>query len=207
MAMFSGGILAGMCAEKYNDPFLATLDRPVKKRLCDHPNCGQAGDFRAPKSRENLNEYYWFCLQHVREYNAAWDFLSGMSEEDIEKHIRNSTVWERPSWPLGEWRKFERMVRDFIDKDFFGGEKSSGAESESQIHPAHIDKAMKDALVELELPQTADFAAIKAQYRVLVKRHHPDANAGSRESEEKFKRINQAFAILRAVYEDDDYSI
>jgi len=81
-------------------PFDLT-DRPVRIRLCDHPSCGQAGDYRAPKNRDRLNEYYFFCLEHVRAYNKAWDFLSGLSSTEIETYMREATVWERPSWPLG----------------------------------------------------------------------------------------------------------
>ena len=31
-------------------------------RLCDHDSCKDKGDFKAPKSRSNLNNYYFFCL-------------------------------------------------------------------------------------------------------------------------------------------------
>ena len=52
-------------------------------RVCEHPGCAEAGEFRAPRSRENLNQYRWFCLEHVREYNSKWDFYAGMSEDEI----------------------------------------------------------------------------------------------------------------------------
>jgi hypothetical protein len=70
-------------------------------RGCDHPGCAAGGDFRAPKSRLDLNHYYWFCLEHVRTYNSAWNYYAGMSEPEIEAEIRRDTVWQRPSWKLG----------------------------------------------------------------------------------------------------------
>ena len=39
--------------------------------------------------------------------------------------------------------------------------------------------------------------AIKARYKELVKRHHPDANGGDRSSEEKLREIIQAYNYLR----------
>ncbi len=71
-------------------------------RLCDHPGCECGGDFRAPRSRLELDRYYWFCLEHVRAYNLAWNYYAGMSEPEIEAEIRRDTVWQRPSWKLGE---------------------------------------------------------------------------------------------------------
>ncbi|HEY8963862.1 MAG TPA: molecular chaperone DnaJ, partial [Alphaproteobacteria bacterium] len=67
-----------------------------KAKMCDMPGCKQAGEFRAPKDR-GLKEYYCFCVDHVREYNAAWDFFEGMSQGDIENHIRESMFGDRPT--------------------------------------------------------------------------------------------------------------
>ncbi len=55
-------------------------------RLCDHPECGAAGDFRAPRSPRDLGHHYWFCLEHVRAYNASWNYFEGMSQEEIERY-------------------------------------------------------------------------------------------------------------------------
>jgi hypothetical protein len=182
----------------YQDLLLATLDRPVKVRGCDCPGCGQAGDFRAPKSRDRLTEYYWFCFDHVRDYNARWDYLAGLSATAIENHIRNAAVWERPTWPLGEWQRRERELRDKVNRAFF-----EDCPDDFELHEAKQPSlAEREALAILELTPPVDFPAIKAQYRLLVKKHHPDANGGSRKAEEKFKTITKAFATLRAFYED-----
>src|SRR4051794_9534984 len=70
-------------------------------RMCDIPGCTEAGEFRAPKSRSQLNDYHWFCLDHVRAYNAGWDFYKGMSPAEVEAQLRADTGWQRPTWPLG----------------------------------------------------------------------------------------------------------
>ena len=49
----------------------------------------------------------------------------------------------------------------------------------------------------LELDARADEAAIKARYKELVKRHHPDANGGDRSSEDKLREIIQAYNYLQ----------
>ena len=50
----------------------------------------------------------------------------------------------------------------------------------------------------LELGGDATPAKIKARYKELVKRHHPDANGGDRSSEERLREIIQAYNYLRA---------
>ena len=71
-------------------------------RTCDWPGCTEDGEHRAPKARDRLREYHWFCMDHVRVYNKRWNYYQGMSELEIEDDKRHDTVWNRPSWPLGD---------------------------------------------------------------------------------------------------------
>ncbi len=178
----------------FEDSSFVLSDRPVTLRGCDCPGCNQPGDFRAPKSRDQLDHYYWFCLDHVRDYNRQWDYFAGMSMHDIETHVRKASVWERPSWPISGMRAREQSIRDAVMRDFF----SDGPEAPPPTQA--MPKVERDALVALELVPPVSFTAIKTQYRIMVKRHHPDANAGSPESEEKFKNLNQAFTVLKEIY-------
>ena len=59
------------------------------------------GEYRAPKSRNTLRDYWWFCLEHVRAYNGSWDYYKGMTPAQMEQELRADTAWGRPSWPLG----------------------------------------------------------------------------------------------------------
>jgi hypothetical protein len=171
------------------------------ERKCDHPGCAGAGEFRAPRSREELNRYFWFCLAHVRSYNAAWDFHAGMSEADIEAWIRRDTTWHRPTWPLGlgrgdELRLHLEMAGDPLN--FFDNAKAERAEQTRRRHDnSPVGQAMR--LFELESPLTLE--VLRARYKTLVKIHHPDANGGDKASEERFKDINQAYETLLASLE------
>jgi hypothetical protein len=60
-------------------------------RPCDQPGCPEPGEYRAPADRRRLNDYKWFCLAHVRAYNAAWDFYKGLGPAEIEHEIRSDT--------------------------------------------------------------------------------------------------------------------
>ncbi|MDD4615969.1 MAG: J domain-containing protein [Alphaproteobacteria bacterium] len=181
--------------------YFETSDRPARVRLCDHPDCGKPGDYRAPLSRDRLNEYYYFCLDHIREYNKEWDFFAGLTPKEIESYTRKATVWERPSWPLGQWGVCEKKLREKAMRDIFGQEPSKEQPKEP-APPMAI--AERDALAVLELKPPVDYAAIKGRYRTLVKKHHPDMHGGDRENEEKFKDISLAFATLRKIYAQQD---
>ena len=53
-----------------------------------------------------------------------------------------------------------------------------------------------DHYTVLGLQSTASEADIKRAYRILAQKHHPDKNQGDKESEEKFKRIAEAYQTL-----------
>jgi hypothetical protein len=167
---------------------------------CQHPECAEPGLYRAPKSRARLREYYWFCLEHVRAYNSAWNFCAGFSEADIEAQVRAQACWERPTWRLGTWHSFrpEAAMAGFaeafgIEGDEQAGDNRSRRRQERPLPASSDDKA----LAVLGLAPTATGAEIKASYKRLVKRYHPDANGGDRQAEERLKVINQAYSTLR----------
>ncbi|TMJ59762.1 MAG: J domain-containing protein [Alphaproteobacteria bacterium] len=159
-----------------SDPVFAAEPEPPL-RGCDHPGCAAGGEFRAPKSRLELDRYHWFCLEHVRAYNSAWNYYRGMSDAEIEAEIRHDTVWQRPSWKHN------------------GRANGHGSEAAARAASA-CDQAL--AVFDIEPPFTV--VRLKARYKVLVKEHHPDAHGGDKAAEERLKIINQAYATLKASY-------
>ncbi len=161
------------------------------------PDCGAAGEYRAPKSRRELREYWWFCLEHVRAYNLSWDYYKGMSPEQMEQQLRSDTAWGRPSWPLGHlgasaWD--EDVLRDPLHILNSAGINQKRARTNGEQTPHDLREPL--GTLGLTWPTTLD--AVKSRYKELAKRHHPDANGGSRASEERLKTINLAYAAVRA---------
>jgi len=156
------------------------------------------GEFRAPKSRDNLNETVWYCLEHIREHNKAWNFYEGMTEEQIEAEIRNDTIGRRPTWPFGTRSAAFRFQQGRFD-DTFGMFEAEEAEAEtisggSRQWPPGSPENEAMAVMDLTPPVTLE--SLKARYKQLVKRYHPDANGGDKTSEERFKQINQAYHVI-----------
>ncbi|HLY44572.1 MAG TPA: J domain-containing protein [Stellaceae bacterium] len=190
------------------DPVFAVAPEPPL-RLCDHPGCAGGGDFRAPRSRLELERYYWFCLEHVRAYNSAWNYYAGMSDAEVEAEIRRDTVWQRPTWKLGDRHGPGPRVRDPFDLYRNGAAGREGGRANGNGNGQARDRgdaaaraasARDQALAVFDLEPPLTQLRLKARYKLLVKEHHPDAHGGDKAAEEKLKIINQAYATLKASY-------
>jgi len=168
------------------------------KKPCDHPGCNAEGLYRAPKGRDREGEYFCFCKEHIREYNATYDYFRGMDDASVAKFRQADAIGHRPTWKLGD-----RAAASQLDPSVFAEARASrrrgvrGKERQNEAPPRYNALALK-ALMTLELGGDATPARIKNRYKDLVKRHHPDANGGDRSSEDKLREIIQAYNYLRA---------
>lgn len=170
---------------------------------CGHPACGEEGLYRAPRSRDQLNDFYWFCLDHVREYNKAWNYCAGMSMEEIEAHIRADVVGRRPTWPMGWWARRRAGLDYDTVRDDFGFFANGGKKGAERAEKNHKQNAFSPTSTEAKALSTMDLTPpvtldkLKARYKELVKRFHPDTHGGDKTAEERLKLINQAYTTLR----------
>ena len=187
------------------DPILEA-EPPPPTRLCDHPGCEAGGDYRAPRSRIELDRYYWFCLDHVRAYNSAWNYYAGMSDNEVEAEIRRDTVWQRPTWRLGERHGPGPWMRDPFGVYEGNGQRHGERRTNGHAHgqarqaAARAASACEQALAVFDLEPPLTQGQLKARYKTLVKLHHPDAHGGDKDAEERLKIINQAYATLKASF-------
>ena len=171
--------------------FQGDFDDPDDAPPCNAGHCREKGLYRAPKSPTNSREFYWFCLEHVRAYNQAWDYFKGMDKNDIESFMHDAVTGHRPTWRIGDGpfpsrAKLQEKLHEFLDS----GNPKPQARPKA-LSPKEY-KAMQ--LFELELPVNEN--DIKKRYKTLVKRHHPDVNKGSKKAEETFKEVTIAYKIL-----------
>jgi len=66
---------------------------------------------------------------------------------------------------------------------------------------------MKDFYKVLGVSADASFPQIRAAYRTLSKKYHPDLNQGDVQYEEKFKDILQAYSVLKDPYKRKKFDI
>ena len=167
-------------------------------KKCDSNNCSEKGEFKAPKSRVLLNDYFYFCLSHIKEYNKSWDFYKGMSVDQIENSMRSDTVWDRPSWPLkGNYKNVFDELNEFAD-DYLNNDADKLNESyfKNKLMDESISSEENQAIKKLELKIPITLEKIKKNYKKLVKIFHPEVNGNNKKAEEKFKQINESYKIL-----------
>ena len=177
---------------------------------CEWPGCNGAATHRAPKGRTHENEYWRFCIDHVREYNHSYNFFAGMSTDDIAKYQRDAVVGHRPTWKMGmnggkpSMRSHSaRFSPDMNGADdplglfrHFGGQADSERLRRRETRVIH--NAERKALYVLGLEPEATTHDIKGRFKALVKRHHPDANGGDRSTEDRLREIIQAYKYLKS---------
>jgi hypothetical protein len=174
---------------------------------CEWPGCSEHGRYPAPKGRDHEGEYHLFCLDHVRGYNKAYNYFAGMSDTDVMSWQRRSVTGHRPTWPLGarvphngRQREADAGEAEPIHDPFdvFGGSgERRGRTHSRERRQRPVRSADLTSLHSLGLDETATPDQVKAQYKTLVKRLHPDANGGSRDNEDRLREIIQAYGRLR----------
>ncbi len=174
---------------------------------CEWPGCDGAATHRAPKGRGRENEYWRFCLDHVREYNHSYNFFAGMSTDDVARYQKDAVIGHRPTWKMGITAASRPgLARGAVRAGVRGQRRSVRAVRRGARTATHrrrretrvVHNAERKALDTLGLEGEATTAEIKARFKELVKRHHPDANGGDRATEERLREIIQAYNYLKS---------
>jgi len=177
-------------------------ETPREKTIrCDSPGCEAEGAYRAPMGRLREGQYLCFCLEHVREYNATYNYFNGMDDASVARYMKDATVGHRPTWSMGTRRGqagFREDATAAVDPlGLYRQRFRRPQPAQERRGPQHSPVTLR-ALVAMGLEETANREAIRARYKELVKRHHPDANGGDRSREEKLREIIHAYKTLRA---------
>ena len=179
---------------------------------CEWPGCGGAATYRAPKGRGRENEYWRFCLDHVREYNQSYNFFSGMNAEAVARYQKDALTGHRPTWKMGANGGKKGASPEDIDGAFdpfsvFGEINGRagwrrGPEAEPKAETRKVMNAERKALQVMGLGPNATLADVKVKYKALVKQHHPDANGGDRSTEDRLIEIIKAYNYLKTVVKE-----
>jgi DnaJ-domain-containing protein 1 len=176
------------------------------QRACNHPGCTEPGEFRAPNpygrstGPNGPGDYQWLCLDHIREFNARYDFFAGMSREEIED----------AQMPAAGWANANRVVdADSVDRppkwaDFHDPLEAISARFRDGVRRAkapdnRFTPEDHRALKQLGLDDQADLKALRRRYSELVRKYHPDRNGGDRSFEKKLQAVVEAYQLLRVL--------
>lgn len=171
----------------------------TSQRVCDYEGCNKPGQYRAPKSPDSLDEYYWFCKEHAREYNLKWNFFETSSEAEIEEQLDRDRVWERPTKPFKKSAEEQAWARLGIeDPHQVLGENATRNPGKSVTGTRRLPPTERKAIEILEAKDHWTKPEIRKAYKALIKVLHPDMNGGDRSHEEQLAEVVWAWDQIKA---------
>lgn len=168
---------------------------------CAEPGCAAPGEFRAPGPErpdfDGPGDWRWLCLDHVREFNAGYNWFDGMSPDEIQAAQTPYGGWDRETRafaangsPGPRWADFQDPL-DAIGARFRPEQrvrKDGRAASETDRRNLRI----------LGLGLDADRRALRLRYAELLHRYHPDRNGGDRSHEKALQAVIEAYTALKS---------
>lgn len=182
------------------------------QKPCEWPDCSKAATAKAPKSREQINEFYNFCQGHAGQYNKSWNFYAGMSEGQIRAAQESEAMTGgRPTWDMKASSNSREAAAMAAKMGGTGGSPKGSVHDSFGLFGRRINesgpalpeekyrmgKIESQAMADLDMEPGSDKAAIKARYHELLKRFHPDLNQGDRGAEAKLQRVIKAYKTLK----------
>ena len=163
-------------------------DALLLTKYCEWNNCEKKGEYKAPSSRSELRVFKYFCLEHVKQYNKGWDYFKGRTTDQIYKEVSKDATWHRPTWKRIKNSKFSDLYNFFdLENKILETNKITNLSKEDTKKVLEFLK-----ILNMEMPDK--LSDLKKQYKLMVKKFHPDINKNS--CEENIVKLNNAYANL-----------
>ena len=167
------------------------------ENICEWKNCKEIGNYKAPLEKDNSKNYQWLCEEHIKLFNKNWNYFEGMNQNEIENFLKSDLTWHRPTQQFGSSDNFFNILWNnaLSDKfNFFNNEKVS-----YRLNGKKLNEKDKDAFKIMGLGLDVSWPAIQKKFKTLVKKFHPDRNAGDKKYEDKLKKITLAYSHLKII--------
>ncbi|MCH9766072.1 MAG: molecular chaperone DnaJ, partial [Alphaproteobacteria bacterium] len=146
---------------------------------CQWKGCDRPGSHRAPKGRGRDGEYFVFCVDHVRSYNASYNYFNGMSDGEVAEFQKDAITGHRPTWKMGgdsatdpenksgggaksgDWDAYDKLQ----DPHGFFAWRAKQARKEAQTPRKQVKPLERKALTALHLEPDADKDEIKSRFK------------------------------------------
>jgi len=164
------------------------------KNICEWKSCKEDGKFKAPTEKDNSKKYKWLCEKHIIEFNKQWNYFEGMTQNEIEKFLKSDLTWHRPTQKFGSNDNFFNILWNNTLNDKF---KIFNEGETFKTNKRQLLEKDKDAFRIMDLEFGADWLTVQKKFKTLVKKFHPDKHSGSKQYEDKLKKITLAYSHLK----------
>lgn len=174
---------------------------------CAHAGCHEAGEFRARNfygkegSSNGPGDYQLLCLEHIREFNAEYNWFAGMSQDEILAAQSPTYTWPNETRAFSasasvdappKWQDFHDPL-DAISARF--RDRMPKQRADGHIMGTEDRRALKT----LGLNEDADRRALRSRYSEMVRKYHPDRNGGNRAYEKALQDVIAAYTHLKSM--------
>jgi hypothetical protein len=167
-------------------------------RVCEHEGCDKPGKYRAPKSPDRMDEYYWFCMEHVRAYNLNWNAFAAGAEQDLAAQMASDKVWNRDTKPFRRSVEEQAWARLGIsDAHEVLGQNATRTPGRATTGTRKLPPTERKAIEILDVRDTATKTEVRKAYKALIKVLHPDMNGGDRSDEERLQEVVWAWDQIK----------
>ena len=168
-------------------------------RQCEHEGCTEAGKFRAPKAPDVLDDFYWFCKDHVKEYNLKWNFFNGKTEAEMNAQASKDKVWDRETKDFRdpEARAWARLGIEDPHQVLGNNATRNPGRNAASGGSRRLPPTERRAIEVLEAKETWSKAEVRKAYKALIKILHPDMNGGDRSQEEQLQEVVWAWDQIK----------
>ena len=167
------------------------------ENICEWNNCKESGTYKAPLERDNSKKYKWLCAEHIKLFNKSWNYFEGMTQEEIDVFLKSDVTWHRPTQKFGSSDNFFNILWNNALSDKFNFYKKE--EAVFNLKNKRFSEKDKDAFKIMELELSSDWKTVQKKFKTLVKKFHPDRNAGNKQFEDKLKKITLAYSHLKLI--------
>ncbi len=168
------------------------------KTICEWENCNNLGEFKAPVEKDNSKKYRLLCLKHIKEFNKNWNYFSGMNDQQIFSFLKSDMTWHKPTQSFSSSDNFFKVLWNNALKD--ENYKFKNFENFDYMKKFTFNSQDFQAFTILNMPAGIEWKKIQEKFKKLVKKFHPDMNAGNKKFEEKLKIITLAYTQLKNTY-------
>ena len=168
------------------------------KNLCAWENCFEIGEYRAPTEKDNSKKYKLLCLIHIKEFNKNWNYFSDMTESEIFDFLKSDMTWHKPTQSFSSSDNFFKILWNNALKDDV--KSANFINKQNNLKKFKFNNNDIKAFSVLGISVGLKWSKVQEKFKKLVKKFHPDMNAGNKKYEDKLKVITLAYTQLKNTY-------
>ena len=168
------------------------------KNLCAWENCFEIGEYRAPTEKDNSKKYKLLCLVHIKEFNKNWNYFSDMTESEIFDFLKSDMTWHKPTQSFSSSDNFFKILWNNALKDEL--KSANFINKQNNLKKFKFNNNDIKAFSVLGISVGLKWSKVQEKFKKLVKKFHPDMNAGNKKYEDKLKVITLAYTQLKNTY-------